>query len=75
VFSGYSVNAANNRLAGGSIVYDSNGNMTNDQSGWTYTYDVANRMVSAAVTGGTETYAYDAGNFNTVAASAGRSSG
>ncbi len=62
LFSAYSVNSANNRLAGGSIVYDANGNMTTDQNGATYTYDVANRMVSAVVSGGTETYAYDAEN-------------
>jgi RHS repeat-associated protein len=62
LFSAYSVNSANNRLAGGSIVYDANGNLTTDQNGATYTYDVANRMVSAVVSGGTETYAYDAEN-------------
>jgi RHS repeat-associated protein len=62
-----SVDATTNRLAGGNICYDPDGNMVSDQNGGgcgnpNYTYDVANRLVSAKVSGGTETYGYDADN-------------
>ena len=54
------VNAATNRLSGAS--YDLNGNMTSG-SGATLTYDVANRVFSAAETsGGIEFYGYAADN-------------
>jgi YD repeat-containing protein len=63
----FGVDATTNRLAGGNFCYDPNGNMISDQNGGgcgnpNYTYDVANRLVSAKVSGGTETYGYDANN-------------
>ena len=49
-------------FTGGSVQYDANGNLVTDQNGMHYTYDVANRMVSAGVAGGTEYYQYTADN-------------
>jgi RHS repeat-associated protein len=53
------VDPTTNRLAGGTFCYDPDGNLTSDLSGGgcsnpNYGYDVANRMVSAQVSGGTE---------------------
>jgi RHS repeat-associated protein len=54
------VSAATNRLGTG--YYDANGNMTSG-AGATFTYDAANRIVSAQETsGGMESYLYDAEN-------------
>jgi RHS repeat-associated protein len=65
------VNAANNRLSSAS--YDASGNMTSG-SGATMVYDEANRIFSAAaISGGTDYYAYTADNkrFYTYTASTG----
>jgi len=54
------VNAATNQLT--NAYYDANGNMTSG-AGASFTYDEANRLVSAAETsGGQETYGYDPAN-------------
>ncbi len=65
-FTNY-VDPSTNRLSFGNYCYDPDGNLVSDQNGGgcgnpSYAYDVANRMVSAKMTGGTETYAYDSGN-------------
>jgi RHS repeat-associated protein len=65
-FNNY-VDPATNRLAFGNFCYDPNGNPVSDQNGGgcgnpNYMYDIANRMVSAKVSGGTETYQYGADN-------------
>ena len=38
--------------------YDSNGNLTSDGT-FTFTYDSANRLITATATGTTASYAYD----------------
>jgi RHS repeat-associated protein len=61
------VDQTKNRLAYGNFCYDPDGNPISDQNGGgcsnpNYSYDVANRMVTAKVSGGTERYIYDADN-------------
>ena len=75
-FSNPGLDQTTNRLVGTNVCYDGDGNLTSDQNGGgcmspNYGYDVANRMVSAVVSGGTEHYIYDADNkrISTISAS------
>src|SRR5260370_2512030 len=61
------IDATTNRLTGTNVCYDANGNLVSDQNGGgcgnpNYVYDIANRMASAKVSGGTESYQYGADN-------------
>jgi RHS repeat-associated protein len=46
-------------VAGATLTYDANGNLTGNGTSGTYTYDAQNRLISATVGGITSTYAYD----------------
>ena len=48
-----------NELTGGTIIYDYNGNMTEDGSGNTFVYDAWNRLVTGSQLS-SKTYSYDA---------------
>jgi YD repeat-containing protein len=66
VFSN-AVDQTTDRVAGTNVCYDPDGNLVSDANGGgcgnpNHTYDIGNRLVSAKVSGGTETYAYDARN-------------
>ena len=56
----YAPNGLNQYATVGSqaIVYDANGNLTNDGK-YAYTYDPENRLITAAMTGMSATYLYD----------------
>ena len=56
----YAPNGLNQYATVGSqaIVYDANGNLTNDGK-YTYTYDPENRLITAAMTGMSASYLYD----------------
>ena len=49
-------------VGGTNLAYDLNGNVTNDASGWTYTYDRDNRLTKAVNGTNTILYTYDVFN-------------
>jgi len=65
------VNASTNQITTSGFAYDSDGNMTQDGSGYTYTYDAENRLTQASgMSGGPWSYTYDGNNLRVKKANA-----